>query len=78
MCKEYGYEHSLVSERGKGVRETMAEKAMKAKNQRTWKDELRTVSYTHLDVYKRHIQAGYYVGDIFASIINIYHHTHSR
>ena len=41
MCKEYGYEHSLVSERGKGVRETMAEKAMKAKNQRTWKDELR-------------------------------------
>lgn len=41
MCKEYGYEHSLVSEHGKGVRETMAERAMKAKNQRTWKDELR-------------------------------------
>lgn len=41
MCKEYGYEHSLVSEHGKGVRETMSERAMKAKNQRTWKDELR-------------------------------------
>ena len=27
MCKEYGYEHSLVSEHGKGVRETMSEKS---------------------------------------------------
>lgn len=41
MCKKYGYEHSLVSGRGKGVRETMAEKAIKAKNRKTWKDELR-------------------------------------
>lgn len=41
ICKEYGYEHSLVAEHGKAVRETMAEKAMKAKSQKTWKDELR-------------------------------------
>lgn len=41
MCKEYGYEHSIISERGRGVRETLAERALKAKNKRTWKDELR-------------------------------------
>ena len=41
VCKRYGYEHSLVSGKGKGVRETMAEKAIKAKNKKTWKDELR-------------------------------------
>ena len=41
MCKEYGYEHSIISERGRGVRETLAERALKAKNKRIWKDELR-------------------------------------
>lgn len=41
MCKSYGYEHSLVSENSKIVRETMAERAIKAKSQKTWKDDLR-------------------------------------
>lgn len=41
VCKEYGYEHSLVSEHGKGIRETMAERGIKSKNLKTWKDDLR-------------------------------------
>lgn len=41
LCKVYGYEHSLVSENSKNGRETMAEMALKAKHQKTWKDDLR-------------------------------------
>lgn len=41
LCKAHGYEHSLVSEHSNGIRETMAERAIKAKSRNTWKDDLR-------------------------------------